>query len=507
MTMNRSELADIAVELDRVARGAHVAGVFGAFEDVFIIRLEDVPEIEGIFVCLKPGLSSIFGDVRSSATPRSGKLYKAGIPCALDPHLRGMFIQQIRAVPGDRIVSISCVRNEGAHATDGRAHELHLELFHNSPVAVMTEAGGTILTVLPFHKKHREDRCAGKQYHRPPAPVGGASPASRFPAPDQDLAANRAAGEFYQQLIANAQLEGLRDSWRRRIAARLKNRRHRVAGMEVQRAAAADAPLLLRKADLLKSVMHQIPRGASSFTTVDYFDPALPAITLELDPALPVRKQMDQWFQRARRLAAGASRTAQELEYAQKEIAALETLDAAVAAAETADSIQSVGEQLLQRRLLPPLQSKTPAPAKPGGARNSKLDAAAFRTFTSIDGCTILVGGSAMENDRLSLRVAHGNDVWLHVGQGASGAHVIVRQGHRDSVPDGSVLDAATLSVHFSKLRGAGRAEVIVTHAKFVRKPHGAPPGTVTVTGERRILLDLDRRRLERLLQGNRPDL
>ena len=99
--------------------------------------------------------------------------------------------------------------------------------------------------------------------------------------------------------------------------------------------------------------------------------------------------------------------------------------------------------------------------------------------------------------------MARGNDLWLHAG--TAGSHVVVRLPPGKTAPLETLLDAAALAVHFSKLPGAGRAEVVYTLRKPVSKFRGAPLGAVTVTGETRLLVDLERARLERLLRGDSP--
>jgi predicted ribosome quality control (RQC) complex YloA/Tae2 family protein len=123
----------------------------------------------------------------------------------------------------------------------------------------------------------------------------------------------------------------------------------------------------------------------------------------------------------------------------------------------------------------------------------------AYRTFRSLSGVPLLVGRGAEQNDALTLRVARGNDLWLHA-RGLAGAHVVARL-ERGKAPDqDTLLDAAHLAVHFSDARGQPQADVAYTRAKHVRKPRGAAPGAVTYSQERVILLRFEQTRLERLL-------
>lgn len=102
-----------------------------------------------------------------------------------------------------------------------------------------------------------------------------------------------------------------------------------------------------------------------------------------------------------------------------------------------------------------------------------------YRT-TVLDGFEILVGRSARDNDRLTLKVARPRDLWLHA-HGFAGSHVVVRHPDgTDEVPKHVVERAAELAAWHSKARGArGKISVHVCRAADVSKPRGAPTGQV----------------------------
>ena len=70
-------------------------------------------------------------------------------------------------------------------------------------------------------------------------------------------------------------------------------------------------------------------------------------------------------------------------------------------------------------------------------------------------GYEILVGQSAADNDRLTFKVAEPQDLWLHVGGGTPGSHVVVRNPGGGEVPRDVVKRAAELAVFHSKAREA----------------------------------------------------
>jgi predicted ribosome quality control (RQC) complex YloA/Tae2 family protein len=96
----------------------------------------------------------------------------------------------------------------------------------------------------------------------------------------------------------------------------------------------------------------------------------------------------------------------------------------------------------------------------------------------------VLAGKNDEDNDLLSLKVAAPNDWWFHV-RGMPGSHVLLR-GPSGKEPDSDLLKtAAAIAAYHSKARNAGIVPVACTRAKYVSKPRGAKPGTVSIRKEK----------------------
>lgn len=109
-----------------------------------------------------------------------------------------------------------------------------------------------------------------------------------------------------------------------------------------------------------------------------------------------------------------------------------------------------------------------------------------YRTFT-VDGFEVLVGRGDDDNDHLTFAVAKPRDLWLHVGGGTPGSHVIVKNPEGVELPENVLETAAALAAWYSKARGAPKVEVHYCRAADVKKPRGAPPGLVQISRYRRI--------------------
>lgn len=96
----------------------------------------------------------------------------------------------------------------------------------------------------------------------------------------------------------------------------------------------------------------------------------------------------------------------------------------------------------------------------------------------------VLAGRTDAANEYLSLELAGQRDLWFHI-RGMPGGHVILR------VPEGVKPDrsaeelAAGIAAFHSKARSAGIVAVSCTEGRFVSKPRGAKPGTVSISKER----------------------
>ncbi len=112
-----------------------------------------------------------------------------------------------------------------------------------------------------------------------------------------------------------------------------------------------------------------------------------------------------------------------------------------------------------------------------------------FKYFKSSAGFEIVVGMDDQSNDRLSLKLAHPNDLWFHV-HGFPGSHVLLRCGESDEEVDKtSIREAAELAAYFSKMRNASKVAVDYCFARDVQKPKKAKPGTVTIRRAKKLVV------------------
>ncbi|MBK8011518.1 MAG: DUF814 domain-containing protein [Deltaproteobacteria bacterium] len=295
-----------------------------------------------------------------------------------------------------------------------------------------------------------------------------------------------------------------------------------------------------REAELLKPLLSAIKRGQAFVDALDYVTGE--SVRVVLDPSLSAKDNMLRLFDRAKKGDRGRPRVEARLEETRLEIDALErALEAlfAIDLGELADFAARIRPALLRGDGVAPHTVEGPLGADGRRPSRDRLKDAGrgpraregidrwARRFVAKDGSEILVGRGAKENDRLTLSVARGNDLWLHA-RGTTGAHVVLRRrsassqanaaggsnvtgsldassaSNASSSQNDALLDAANLAVHYSGLKTDSKAEVTVTEARNVRKNKGDPPGRVQVARSRTLLISPDSERIDRLFGRGR---
>jgi predicted ribosome quality control (RQC) complex YloA/Tae2 family protein len=400
--------------------------------------------------------------------------------------LRGAVVRGLSQAPGERRCTIR-------FDAEGGPRCLHAELFGNRGLWTLCDADGLILALSRLPQVKDRDLRPGARYEPPASRAAAAAePPPRFASPGALEAVDRAFTAADRAAEADAE----RDAADRALARELAKRRHRLEGLRRQRDAMDRADELRRDADLLLAYGPSLRRGATELRAPDPERPGEER-TIACDPALPFHLQAQALYRKARKLADGRETADRQIEEADAALRSLEALAARFAT----EGIGAVRPAFEESGLLRPARPPQPDPVaqkirKLTGGEN-------FRRFESVEGMLILVGRDNRQNDRLSTRVARGNDLWLHVGRGYAGSHVVVRvpKGHSASLE--TLLDAATLAIHFSKVRGAALEEVVYTQAKNVRKAKGMPAGKVLATQTRSLRVRLEPDRLQRLLSSS----
>lgn len=198
-----------------------------------------------------------------------------------------------------------------------------------------------------------------------------------------------------------------------------------------------------------------------------------------LDPKLTPAQNAEQYFDKAKRARHAYQETERRAEEVKRELALLEKLQLHLDSCSTKEQLKEFqGEyqkELFEFKLIKAKSSGEEIP---------------FRLFTVAGGFQVWVGKSSENNDLLTTKYAKPNDLWFHA-RGGSGSHVVLKIGTGTGTPRKEAIEeAAGIAAYYSKMKKASMVPVAYCERKYIRKPKGAPAGTVTMTREKVIFAE-----------------
>lgn len=504
--LSAAELAAAVAELQAL-RGATVlevvplAGAPGCDDLLLVLQLPQqalpqaaVEHARKAFVLLAPGGPRARVGTTSRRWPKDAFL-RGPTRDALHRELAGATLHHLVQPDGER----RCTFGFRTAAGD---RQLLVELFGARGLWALLDAESRVLLLSRDVQTAVRTLRLGEPYVPPPAAAVAVGEMPRAEAEPRFAAPVLAAIDAYyteHDLAADGLL--LHEQLLRAASRALQKATQKAQGIGAQLADAGRSQALRQEADLMLAYAHTAKRGSKAMTFPDPLtgDPR----TIELDPSKPVVVQAQALYEKARRLDDGRAMSEQRLAEATAQVALLEPVVArlrglAPEAVDLREALAAIRVELQGLSVVP--RERPAAPGRPKKSPEPRGET--FRRFVSAEGYPILVGRNNEQNDRLTMRTAKGNDLWLHVGGGRPGSHVVIQLPKQKTASLETLLDAGTLAVHFSKARGESRIDVIYTHKKHVRKPKGLPAGAVVPSQTKTVTVHLDEARLKRLLDS-----
>ena len=224
--------------------------------------------------------------------------------------------------------------------------------------------------------------------------------------------------------------------------------------------------------ELLTANMHLVSKGMKSIEVIDYYDPEQKELTIPLKEDLTPSENAQRFFSRYRKLLHAKDRAAEEIQKTEEEIVYLKSVLQQLEDAREEDveeirmELEEEGYQKQRQKL------KKKVKPKPD-------------QYTSSDGTVIYVGRNNKQNEYVTHKLAHKEDIWLHT-LNIPGSHVIIKSSEPS---EQTLIEAAQLAAYYSKARDSESVPVDYTKVKYVKKPTGAKPGFVTYTEQKTLFV------------------
>ncbi len=238
--------------------------------------------------------------------------------------------------------------------------------------------------------------------------------------------------------------------------------------------------------ELIVANMHRLSKGVTFYEVENYYDNCN-LIKIPCNPALSPQENQKKYYKDYRKAQTAEKMLAELIKNGEDEIIYLESVLDELSRADTDNEISAIRMELSDGGYIKNTKGKKQKPPK-------ELPPYEFR---SDDGFRIFVGRNNVQNDKLSLKTASKNDMWLHT-QKTPGSHVVIF-GDGNEISDLSIEQAAVIAAYHSKAKDSSLVPVDYTRVKQLKKPNGAKAGMVIYHEYWTIITKPDKELVERL--------
>lgn len=228
--------------------------------------------------------------------------------------------------------------------------------------------------------------------------------------------------------------------------------------------------------DLLYAFASDYPSGHQEITLNDFADQS---VVIPLNPKYNGKENARRYYVKYHKGKTGQKHIREQIEITESELAYFEGLKSQCEQADIADA-KEIANELSSRRLFKVAHKDRPNPRKQKQPNYIKI------TFN--EATTVFIGKNNIQNDFLTFKVAHKNDIWFHAAD-TFGAHVICRT---NELNEELIRFCANCAAYYSSSRHSSSVPVNYTRVKNIKKVPQKPLGFVTITQYRTIYIDPD---------------
>lgn len=236
--------------------------------------------------------------------------------------------------------------------------------------------------------------------------------------------------------------------------------------------------------ELILSNLYKIKPGLSEVELENYYDDYR-KITIPLNSKLTPAENAERHFQRYKKLQTKAIKVEKNIKKTLDEINYLDNILVSINNSESIGDLCEINSELIQQGYIKSKHTKV------------KTQRTAPLRFKSSDGFSIYAGKNNRQNDLLTMKKSHPEDIWLHA-KNVPGSHVIIKRNNQE-LSEKTLLEAASIAAYFSKSRNSSNVPVDYTFIKFVKKPSGARPGFVIYTNQKTLYVTPNKKIIKKL--------
>jgi predicted ribosome quality control (RQC) complex YloA/Tae2 family protein len=218
--------------------------------------------------------------------------------------------------------------------------------------------------------------------------------------------------------------------------------------------------------ELLTANIYALKKGMKEIEVDNYYSENYDKVKIYLDENKTPSENIQSYYKKYNKLKKSEESAYEQLKQNDDELEYLQSVLTNIQNVDNYAEIEEIKKELIETGYIKFKKSY----------KSSKTKMSKPMHFVSTDGFHIYVGKNNIQNDYLTLKFAHKNDIWLHT-KNIPGSHVIIKSV--DTIPENTLKEAANLAAYYSKSQNSSNVPVDYTQVRNVKKPSGAKPGMV----------------------------
>lgn len=200
-------------------------------------------------------------------------------------------------------------------------------------------------------------------------------------------------------------------------------------------------------------------------------------IKIPLDKTISVSSNAKKYFKKYNKLKNALQIVNLQKKDTSGQIDYLESIIYELENAKTIEDINLIYEEISENILFKNTLSNSKTSSKKNTTKKKNKEESFSPLVYTIDDYTVYVGKNNKQNDYLTLKFAHKNDLWFHT-KDVHGSHVVLRTNGNEIEQD-LINKCASLAAFYSKASSSSNVAVDYTFVRYVKKPSSAKPGMV----------------------------
>ena len=232
------------------------------------------------------------------------------------------------------------------------------------------------------------------------------------------------------------------------------------------------------RGDIVSANIYKMHKGMTELTAEDYSTGE--TVTVPLDARLTPAQNAQKYYAEYKKLEKAEKMLTKLIADGENELIYIDSVFDAASRATSNAEISEIKQELAANGYI----------HAPSGSKKTQIKPKPPMHFVSDDGYDIYIGRNNIQNDKLTVKTAEPDDMWLHT-KNIAGSHVIIKAKNGE-ISDNAILQAASLAAYCSKAQNSTKVPVDYTRIRFVKKPNGAKPGMVIFSNNFTVLVDPD---------------